>query len=129
MTEEVRKIMGALKCSEEEALDVIAYDKAVDRATTKAQMAQLPYELTDEQKKVAKKMTNIGEKTKKPMTMPKGNRPKKENPTKQSIIETIHTALAEMGVDDLNITNPERIVEFKLDGQKYTVTLTANRKG
>lgn len=128
MDEQVRNLMARLKCTEEEALDIIAYDKAVDKATTKAQMDALPYDLTPEQKAVAKKMTNIGTKTvkgKKPVIV--GARPRKENPTKQSLIACLAEALKAQGVDDLEITNKERLVEFKVEGQKYTVTLTANR--
>jgi hypothetical protein len=127
--ETIRNLMVRLKCTEDEARDIIAYDKAVDHATTKAEMAQLPYELTDEQKAVAKKMTNIGEKTvkgKKPVIV--GARPRKENPTKQSLIACIAQALTAHGVDNLEVTNKERLVEFTVEGQKYTVTLTANRK-
>lgn len=127
--ETIRNLMVRLKCTEDEARDIIAYDKAVDKATTKAEMAKLPYELTDEQKAVAKKMTNIGEKTvkgKKPVIV--GARPRKENPTKQSLIACIEQALTAHGVDNLEVTNKERLVEFTVEGQKYTVTLTANRK-
>ncbi len=128
MDETIRNLMVRLKCTEEEALDIIAYDKAVDKATTKTQMDALPYGLTLEQKAVQKKMTNIGMKTvknKKPVIV--GARPRKENPTKQSLITCLAEALKARGTNDLEITNKERLIEFKIEGQKYTVTLTANR--
>ena len=106
----------------------MAYDAAVDKATTKAELAALPYDWTEEQKAVVKKMKNIGEKTvkgKKPVIV--GARPRKENPTKQSLIECLRAALEAQGVDNLEVTNKERLIEFHLDGQKYTLTLTANR--
>ena len=126
----LENLMRNLHCTEEEARDIMAYDEMVDKATTKAEQAKLPYELTDEQKAVAKKMTNIGEKTvkgKKPVVV--GARPRKENPTKQSLIECLRAALEAQGVDNLEVTNKERLIEFKVGEQKFTVTLTANRKG
>jgi predicted ribosome quality control (RQC) complex YloA/Tae2 family protein len=128
--ETLENLMRNLKCTEEEARDIMAYDAMVDKATTKAEQAKLPYELTDEQKAVAKKMTNIGEKTvktKKPVVV--GARPRKENPTKQSLIECLRAALEAQGVDGLEVTNKERLIEFHVGEQKFTVTLTANRKG
>ena len=128
--ETIRNLMVRLKCTEDEARDIIAYDKAVDKANTKAELAALPYDWTDEQKAVVKKMKNIGEKTvkgKKPVVV--GPRPRKENPEKQSLIECLAQALTAHGVSDLEVTNKERLVEFKIGEQKYTVTLTANRKG
>jgi len=127
--ETILNLMARLGVTREEALDIIAYDNAVDHANTKAEQAALPYELTDEQKAVAKKMTNIGEKTvkgKKPVIV--GARPRKENPTKQSLIECLRAALEAQGVSELEVTNKERLIEFKVDEQKFTVTLTANRK-
>ena len=124
----IENLMRRLKCTEEEARDIMAYDAAVDKATTKAELAALPYDWTEEQKAVVKKMKNIGEKTvkgKKPVIV--GARPRKENPTKQSLIECLRAALEAQGVDNLEVTNKERLIEFHLDGQKYTLTLTANR--
>lgn len=124
----IENLMRRLKCTEEEARDIMAYDAAIDKATTKAELAALPYDWTEEQKAVVKKMKNIGEKTvkgKKPVIV--GARPRKENPTKQSLIECLRAALEAQGVDNLEVTNKERLIEFHLDGQKYTLTLTANR--
>ncbi len=124
----LENLMRRLKCTEEEARDIMEYDAAVDKATTKTELAALPYDWTDEQKAVVKKMKNIGEKTvknKKPVIV--GTRPHKENPTKQSIIECLRSALEAQGVTELEVTNKERLIEFKIEGQKYTVTLTANR--
>lgn len=126
----IDNLMYRLKCTEEEARDIMEYDKAIDKAQTKADLAALPYDWTEEQKAVVKKMKNVGEKTvktKKPVIV--GARPRKENPTKQSLIECLRAALEAQGVDGLEVTNKERLIEFHVGEQKFTVTLTANRKG
>ena len=65
----VEMLMKKLGCTEEEALDLIAYDKAVD----KGQKTQ--YDLTDEQKKVEKAMKNsdVHAKTEQKVTKTKEN--------------------------------------------------------
>ena len=52
---QIEKLMKNLGISEEEALQVLADDKAIDKG-------EKLFELSEEQKKVAKKMTNFDSK-------------------------------------------------------------------
>lgn len=117
--------MKNLGISEAEALQVIADDKAIDRG-------EKLFELTDEQKKVAKKMSNFDSKTrKKPVIV--GSKPtkRKENATKSGIITEIATFLggnSQFSVENLEILNPERQFSFKIGDETYEITLIQKRK-
>ncbi len=108
--------MRTLGCTREEAIALIQDDADVDRGIAK------PWDLTPEQMKNARKLTNAT--TRKSSGSVK--RTKKENPTKQVIISTVANALA--GYDNVKVSNPERVVDFEVDGVRYSLTLTAHRK-
>ena len=55
-------------------------------------------------------------------------RTKKENPTKELIIQTIAQALAAMQVDNLNIENKAKLVTFSLDNKDFKIDLVEKRK-
>lgn len=114
----VEMLMKKLGCTEEEALDLIAYDKAVD----KGQKTQ--YDLTDEQKKVEKAMKNsdVHAKTEQKVTKTK------ENPKKEGIIAGLAEFLADFGADTVEITNKTREITFKIGEDAYKLALTATRK-
>jgi hypothetical protein len=114
----VEMLMKKLGCTEDEALDLIAYDKAVD----KGQKTQ--YDLTDEQKKVEKAMKNsdVHAKTEQKVTKTK------ENPKKEGIIAGLAEFLAEFGADTVEITNKTREITFKIGEDAYKLALTATRK-
>ena len=69
---QVQKFMRLLNCSEEEAKQIIADDKAIDKGE------RMSFDLDPEKEKEAKKMANTG--TRK--TSASGTKRKKENPTK-----------------------------------------------
>lgn len=114
----VEMLMKKLGCTEDEALDLIAYDKAVD----KGQKTQ--YDLTDEQKKVEKAMKNsdVHAKTEQKVTKTK------ENPKKEGIISGLAEFLAEFGAETVEITNKTREITFKIGEDAYKLALTATRK-
>lgn len=114
----VEMLMKKLGCTEEEALDLIAYDKAVD----KGQKTQ--YDLTDEQKKVEKAMKNsdVHAKTEQKVTKTK------ENPKKEGIIAGLAEFLADFGAETVEITNKTREITFKIGEDAYKLALTATRK-
>ena len=111
--------MRTLKCSREEAIQLIQDDADVDRGIAK------PWDLTAEQMKNARKLANAT--TRK--TSGTVNRTKKENPAKQAIISAVASALTDCAeCSAVNITNAERTVDFTgADGTSYTLTLTAHR--
>ena len=114
----VEMLMKKLGCTEEEAIDLIAYDKAVD----KGQKTQ--YDLTDEQKKVEKAMKNsdVHAKTEQKVTKTK------ENPKKEGIIAGLAEFLADFGAETVEITNKTREITFKIGENHYSLTLTLHRK-
>lgn len=113
--------------TEEEIAEVIATDKAIDKGAD-------PFPLTEEQKKVVKKMTNSDTKTKK--TAPtvykfEQKKTRKENATKGGIIAEIAQFLSENSQFSPNlveITNKERQIAFRIGENDYELTLVQKRK-
>ena len=112
-----------LGLTDEEIAEVLADDKKVDRG-------EKLWELTDEQKKVAKAMTVSDTKTKKAPTIYKFEKKtnRKENTTKSAIIAEIADFLNEKGYDLVEITNKERQIAFKVCENDYELTLVQKRK-
>lgn len=123
---QVEKLMKNLGISEEEALQVLADDKAIDKG-------EKLFELSEEQKKVAKKMTNFDSKNrKKPIVV--GSKPtnsRAKNATKGGIIAELATFLTEnsqFSIENLEILNAERQISFKIGDETYEITLAQKRK-
>ena len=116
---QLERIMRNLKCSREEAEQILADDKAIDRGE------RMAFDLTKDQEKQAKKYANTGtRKTEKAKT----ERKRKENPTKASVIAEISTFLTENGYDSVEITNKERQIAFKIDPREICgLTISHNK--
>ena len=116
--------MRILKVGDAEADEIIAFDKAIDRGE------RTKYDLDPEAEKLAKKMANVknhsttgGYKWEK--------RARKENPTKQSIVSELAEFLktqSENACEDVEITNKERQIAFKIGENSYELTLVQKRK-
>lgn len=119
MTEQVARLMKNLGISEEEALQVIADDKAIDRGE------RMSFDLSKEEEKQAKKYANVGEKT---VKTPRKAPVRKENATKSTIISEIAQFLSEKGYEMVEITNKERQIAFKVGENDYEFTLVQKRK-
>jgi hypothetical protein len=122
---QTEKIMRLLKCTKEEAEDVIATDKMIDRGE------RSPYDLDPEkEKEIIKAFVNT--KTKKAPTVYKfDKRERKPNATKGSIISELAKFLendSENAVSNLNITNAERVIAFSIGDDNFELTLTQKRK-
>lgn len=122
---QTEKIMRLLKCTKEEAEDVIATDKMIDRGE------RTPYDLDPEkEKEIIKAFVNT--KTKKAPTVYKfDKRERKPNATKGSIIAELTKFLeneSENAVANLNIVNAERIIAFSIGDDNFELTLTQKRK-
>ena len=122
---QTEKIMRLLKCTKEEAEDVIAMDKMTDRGE------RTPYDLDPEkEKEIIKAFVNT--KTKKAPTVYKfDKRERKPNATKGSIISELAKFLendSENAVSSLSITNAERIIAFSIGDDNFELTLTQKRK-
>ena len=117
---QVQKLMRILNCTEEEALQVLADDKAIDQGQ------RMSFDLSAEEEKKAKKYANTG--TRKASNTPKV---RKENPTKSGIITEIATFLMEnsdFSPENVEITNKERQIAFKIGDNAYELTLVQKRK-
>ena len=120
--------MKKLGLSDEEIQELIAADAAIDKGE------KMPFDLTEEQAKEAKKYTKAG--TKKAPTVYKldnaeGKRSRKENPTKAAIIAEIAKFLeenSENACENVEITNKERQIAFKIGENCYEFTLVQKRK-
>ena len=116
---QVEKLMRLLKCSEDEAKQIIADDKAIDRGE------RMAFDLSKEEEKQAMKYANTG--TRK-TSETKTERKRKENPTKAGVIAEIAKFLAENGYEMVNVTNAERQIAFKIGENDYELTLVQKRK-
>ena len=114
MTEQVEKLMKTLDLTEEEALQLIEDDKAIDRG---AKM----FDLDSELEKASKRARQAPRTT----THTPTKRTKKEDTEKGYLISEIVKALAEC--DKVEITNPERQIDFEFSGRKFRIVLSAPR--
>lgn len=119
----VEKHMKALDIPKEEAIQLVIDDKAVDKG-------EKLFELSDEQKKVAKKYAATGTK-KRTVYKFDSTKSRKENPVKQTIIAGIAKFLLEntdISAELVEITNKERQIAFCISNVKYELTLVQKRK-
>ena len=117
------KLMSVFNLTEQEAEELMAYDKAVDRGE------KTPYDLTPEQEKVSKKMRGVGTRTHADTgTYNFNKRTRKENPTKANIIAEIAKFLQENAYDGVKITNKERQIAFSVGENDFEFTLVQKRK-
>ena len=123
MTEQVEKLMTLLGCTEEQAKDIIEYDKAVDRMKSSAEINS---DLTEEQKAVSKKYRQAD---RKPTVYDFSKRERKADDTKRGLIELLAETLKEQEVcANLEITNKERQIDFEWGGRRLRIVLSAPRK-
>lgn len=112
--------MQGLKCSEEEAIEILEYDKCIDKGE------RMEYDLSPEQEKLAKKFANATE-HKKPFVPKLDKRPRKENTTKKGIISDLFDFLTSQGYENPTIKNAEREIEFYVGDTSYSITLIQHR--
>lgn len=121
---QIENIMVNLKCTREEAEDVIKWDKVIDQG------GRTPYDLDPETEKMAKKLANVRER-KKPTVYDFKPRERKANPTKGGIIAELHKFLiesSEFATENVEITNKERQIAFKIGDDAFELTLVQKRK-
>ena len=121
---QIENIMVNLKCTREEAEDVMKWDKVIDQG------GRTPYDLDPEAEKMAKKMANVRER-KKPTAYDFKQRERKANPTKGGIISELHkflTEMSEFATESVEITNKERQIAFKIGEDAFELTLVQKRK-
>lgn len=115
---QIQKLMSLLGCSREDALQVIADDKRIDKG-------EKLFELTEEQKQASKQARQA---PRAPTVYKFTQREKKAKPEKAQICSAMIEGLQQLGIADLDVTNEEREFLFTLNGVKYKVTLACPRK-
>lgn len=116
---QIERIMNGLRCSREEAEQILADDKAIDRGE------RMSFDLDKETEKQAKKWANTGTRQ---TTSEKTERKRKENPTKASIIAEIANFLTKKGYEKVEITNKERQITLKVGENTFELTLIQKRQ-
>lgn len=112
----IAQLMKSLDCSREEAIQVIMDDDAIDHG-------EKLFELSAEQKKAAKKMTN-SDTHKKSGTVKRERKPDEE---KQEIIAQIADFLSKIEGFDVEIIKNEREISLLVGENDYSITLTKHR--
>ena len=111
--------MNILKCSYEEAYQIVLDDEAVDRGEA------LPWDLTPEQLKESKKARQADRAKPKE----KVKRERKANENKQIIIADLLNFFQENEeFENVEVLNAERQIAFSLGGKKYELTLVEKRE-
>ncbi len=107
--------MIALGCSEEEAFEVIESDRRIDKG-------EKIFDLDPELEKGAKKARQAPRKANSTPT----KRERKEDIDKRELIDLLKNAL-EGTAENLEITNPERQIDFIFSNRKFRIVLSAPR--
>lgn len=111
-----------LGMSDTEIAEMYEDDADVDKGI------EMPWDLSADEHKKAMRNANADE-HKKPKSAVK--RERKSNPTKAGIIAEIATFLienSEFATENVEITNKERMIAFKIGDEKYEITLIQKRK-
>jgi len=120
--EKLARIAQGLKCSEEEAKAVLAYDEAVDHGEA------TKFDLTPEQERIARKAARADRKT----TVYKfDSRKRKPNEIKSTIIAAIAEWLNKttaFQAENIETVNAERQIRFESNGETFELTLVQKRK-
>ena len=118
----IEQIMKALKCTREEAIDVIETDKIIDKG------GRTKYDLTKEQEKIAMKISAVNDRRAKDQENNKRGKVRAENVTKSDIIAKLAEFLTENGKENVKITNKERQISFSVEENDFELTLVQKRK-
>lgn len=123
--EKIDKIMRLLDCSEEEALDIIKSDETIDKG------GRTDFDLDEEKEKVASKMSAVKDRRAKDQTASQRGKVRAENPTKGNLISKIYEFLtenADLGCENVEILNKEKLISFKIGENTFELDLKQKRK-
>ena len=115
---DVQDLMMKLGITEQEAVELMAYDKAVDRGE------KTEFDLSKEQQAVVKKMTITHGRQTTGETKP---RVRKENATKGGLIAKLAEFMGE-NAENVVILNKERQIAFQIGEDMFELTLVQKRK-
>ena len=119
----IQKAMKNLDLTREEAIEMLQEDEEIDKHDAN------PHPLTAEQEKVAKKMRSA---TRGPTVYNLTKRERKPNELKREIMNAIEAFVSttewSAELESWKLSNPERTVDFVIDGRSFTLMLTEHRK-
>lgn len=120
-TTQKERIMRSLGVSSEEADEILASDKAIDRGQPQE------FDLLPDKVKIGQKYCHTG--TRKTPTAYKFDQRKtvKENPTKEGLIQFLFEAL-KTEVENLEIANKTKLLTFSMSGENFELNLIQKRK-
>lgn len=118
---QIERIMTALKCSLDEAKDILEKDKIIDRG------GRVEFDLPIEQEKEAKKMANATQR-KKPTVYKFSQRERKADTTKEGVIQAVYDFLVESGYQNCEVTNKSKLIVFSIGDDNYEFNLIRKRK-
>lgn len=121
---QIEATMKAFKCDEAEAIEILKYDDAVDHNE------ETEFDLTAEQKAVVQTMMRQTDHKKGEER--KGKKvERKPNELKEAIVAELFNYLAENSLEqdyhDVEVTNPNRMIAFKVGEKSFELTLTEKR--
>lgn len=119
----IKKHMDILNISREEAIELIKEDEAIDKMTS---ASEINGDMTKEQIQAAKEARKADRK-KTVFKFDTSKRPKKENPDKRFLIESLRASVEEVGGTEIEVTNIEREMIFRFNNVKYKIVLSAPR--
>ena len=115
----IEHLMKTLEISADEAKQLLADDAKIDKG-------EKLFELSTDQKKVEKKMRQAD---RKPTVYKLEKRERKPNEDKQALISIFASTLNSLAdLETVEITNKERQIDFKWNGTRYRIVLSAPRK-
>lgn len=124
----VLEIAKTLDISYDEALEMLAEDKEIDRMKDK----EVTSDISEEYKKTIKKYTNVGRGREIESVDAYGKKKKrtvKEDEVKRMLISTIANALENLeNVDTVDITNIQKTIAFKIGDDDFEIDLKRKRK-
>lgn len=120
---QIQRIMAGLHCSEEEAKEIYASDREIDRGAKLFELSAEAQKASKQARQTPRKPTAYNFDTSK--------RQRKENATKGSIIAELAKFLtenSENATKNVQITNKERQIAFTIGSESYELTLVQKRK-
>ena len=115
---DIKELMEALDCTEEEAKSVQEWDEAIDKGK--------PLGKLDAEKEKVSKQARSTAKAPTVYKFDTSKRERKKDDVKHRIIDKIADSLLGL-TDNLEITNVEREIVCVVEGRKFKITLSAPR--
>lgn len=114
------KFMRILGITEEEAQELIKYDKAVDHNE------KTPYDLTPQQEKDIKQYRRA---ERKPTVYNFSKRERKADAIKGNLIQNLKNALERIdGITNIQVVNAEKLITFSFNDDNFDLDLRKKRK-